>query len=213
MNELLDELKGLGVHIEDFVKERDTSVWKLRSIQQSIWAGNPEAKIMVAQMNPDATEINWCENNNTDIGYVCHNPSGTLFKKTVERSGFHPMKDFFYCNIVPFTRIGFSKFDRKTVRDFLWIFDSLVEKIQPKIIIALGIEAFSAIVNQDVANPVFQRMVKQGAILQMDDFEVIPLEDLSVIESSNSLRNKSFFQTIRRLYVTTHNLRNHGKSQ
>jgi uracil-DNA glycosylase len=193
--------------LTDFIKDNDKPEWKLLDRYHSLWSGNPDSKIMIVQLNPDRVELSWAINNSSHIGHVCKNPSGALLKRACERSGFHPVNDFFYCNLVPVTRIGEIQPDLNMIQEFLGVFESLIETIRPKIVIALGQRTLEGIVGKEISFMTYMGYLFDEVTFELEEFDLVPLQDPKIIDQEPALRNKSFFKGIRKLYIRTHNLR------
>lgn len=199
-------LEGLATSLYDFsIFGEETGDWERMSDTCSLWAGNPDSKIMVVQLCPDRVESHYAEINNCNKGYVMFSPAGHLFRDAVKRAGFDNEKDFFYCNVIPYFPIGGTRLSQGTIRDFAWTFQSMKEIVQPRIVIALGREVYNVVTGQDVPVLTYEKMVKQEYVTFIDaDIAVLALDNHAVIKSEGSDKNHHFFNALRRLYVKSH---------
>lgn len=189
-------LNALTEAIKDSVVEYQ-DIARIASDHPIVYAGNPEAEIMIVQMAPNGTEQFWAEHEETNTGKILINVEGTKFKQAATKVGFDVEKDFFYTNIIPFMPTGEQAYEPDIVNRFLWIFQSVFDIIKPKIIITLGYDPLCVVVDGTIDKPTYIHLLKRiknavvGSevtfesklgILEYDNVYVVPLEHPDILE-------------------------------
>jgi len=197
-----EQLEALSQAINDFTKNNYSEDWRLGSMHHMLYGGSFDSNIMVIQAKCDRPEIYWGEREGLHHGFTMYSPSGNMFKRAAKKAKYDEENDFFYASLVPFYPIAGQMFNEKTVGEFAWILDSLVEIICPKYIILLGYDVFTYVVGE-IDKVSFWNMTLNNKMLNMDDYLIVPLEDPSLIDNEDILKKKRFFGTLKLLNLHT----------
>jgi len=177
-SEKITKLESLSEVIKDSFENYSTGC-RIGSPHYILYAGNIDSKIMVVQTHPDNAELNWAMRHDTHKDYVCTGPGGHTFKSAAAKAGFNPDKDFVYVNIIPFYPMAGTMYPPAVVDKMLWIFQSLLEILQPKAIISLGYDAFNIIVGGE-DKIVFEQII--GKVQPHSTHNYLTLEDVENTE-------------------------------
>jgi len=190
--------------LDDFIAELELKFSTLKPKEYGVehphfilYEGNIDAKIMAVQMHPDRCEASWAINENTHTKYVCFGPAGNLLRRTIKRNKI-PAEKVLYVNLVPFFPLGGTCFNKENIDNFRWILDRIIEIIEPKIMLSLGIDVFRAIIG-DTDVQQFYKYIHTNTVLDYNGISIIPLENPAKVDGDNSRRDTHFFESFRRL--------------
>lgn len=203
--EKLQKIERFASAVPELSEELFSSEWKVKDKHHIVYAGNPEAKIMVVQKNPDQSELCFAKMHNTHNNYVCTGPGGNLFRDMAKRKGYNVDSDFLYVNLIPYVPLGYGHYPLQAYEKAVWMFEELFSIVQPTVVVVLGYEAFvGCIQNEDVLH--FEALVKSQQLHSIhgegQEWYFIALEDPELVLGENHLKHKRFYSTLGKLHTT-----------
>jgi uracil-DNA glycosylase len=161
-------LDGLSQAIEDCKGDYEENL-EIASMHQILYAGNPEASIMVVQMHPNKEENFWAKHEDTHEKHILINSEAQKFRNAVKRSGYDLEKDFCFVNIIPFYPRAGQEYSPNTIMQLSWIFGGLFDIINPKIVVTLGYDALNTVVDGSISVPQYLHLIKKNNDIHADD--------------------------------------------
>ena len=198
-------LNSLSDEVGKFISKKSNQPQRLYDDHHIIWGGNANSPIIVCKINADFTELFWAKYNKVhNCAFQC--PTGTTFKAMALRNGFKE-DDFLYINIIPFTRLGNSKYELDEINKLLWIYEEIIEGLHPLLIIPLGYESFVLSLGEKMDRWDYNVMLESPTIFNNGLFEIYPIEDPDIVGLFSDIKQKDYQNSLRYIYSRTYTIR------
>jgi len=197
-NETLDTL---SIALQDLVSEdlqrKPEKYQEFETLDYKLFSGNTNAKIMIVGSHPTAKEIK--------DDKLTYGKYGSIFFETAISAGFNLERDFFYTNLIPFSTMNSKSLSTSVVSDFLWVLDSQINILKPRLIITLGKDAANVMSSTYLGYSSDVKM-RIGDIIYdaKSDLRILALSSPSFVASSGGEKwkdyNKKFYAPLHRAY-------------